>query len=69
MSVEYGFRMQLSVFEVESNGGAMVELCRRVVALLGRRERFDLVPIDREVRRRRLTWQDAPAWWERVTFQ
>jgi CRISPR-associated endonuclease Cas2 len=58
---EYGVRLQLSVFEIDIEPDEIETLRRHVGALLGRTDRFDLVPVDCDLRRARLSWQRAPA--------
>ena len=65
---EYGARLQLSVFEVEVEVDDIPLLQRRVGALLGAEDRFDLVPIDGDQRRPRLTWPDDGVWDAAVVF-
>ncbi len=54
---EYGRRLQWSVFEVDLEPIELPTLKRSVGALLAASDRFDLVPIDPDVRRARVTWQ------------
>jgi len=58
--LEFGRRIQRSVFEVELEPEELPALQRRVGALLGKRDAFDLVPIDQRAARARLSWQRPP---------
>jgi CRISPR-associated protein Cas2 len=55
--MRYGVRLQWSVFEVDVDPEDVVELQTRVGRLLAKTDAFDLVPIDVDPQRRRLSWQ------------
>ncbi|MBN9119960.1 MAG: CRISPR-associated endonuclease Cas2 [Planctomycetes bacterium] len=58
--LEYGRRVQRSVFEIEVDPEELEELQFRVGLLLAPSDRFDLFPIDRRFPKRRLSWQRDP---------
>lgn len=58
--LEYGRRVQRSVFEIEAEPEELDELKFRVVLLLAKTDRFDLFPIDRRYPKRRISWQRSP---------
>lgn len=55
--LEYGRRVQRSVFEVWLEPDEVTELRRRVGPLLARRDAFDLFPVDERGSRKRWRWQ------------
>ena len=58
--LEFGRRVQRSVFEVWLEPQMIPILRRRVGALLARDDRFDVFPIDERGTRRRFGWQRPP---------
>ena len=58
--LEYGRRIQRSVFEIEVEPEDLDELRFRVGVLLARTDAFDLFPIDRRYPKRRISWQRDP---------
>ncbi len=58
--LEYGRRVQRSVFEIEVEPEELDDLRFRVGVLLARTDAFDLFPIDRRFPRRRISWQRDP---------
>ncbi len=58
--LEYGRRVQRSVFEIEVEPEELDELRFRVGVLLAKNDAFDLFPIDRRFPKRRLSWQRDP---------
>ncbi|MEX0819339.1 MAG: CRISPR-associated endonuclease Cas2 [Pirellulaceae bacterium] len=55
--MRYGVRLQKSVFEVDADPESLTELQIKVGRLLGKSDAFDLIPIDQDPQRRRLSWQ------------
>ena len=55
--MDYGIRMQKSVFEVDLEPSEVRELQTRIGRLLSKQDVFDLVPIDQDPQRCRLRWQ------------
>lgn len=51
-----GFRLQYSVFQVTVDDHDIDELQRKVGPLLDPSDYFDLIPVDRDPRRSRLSW-------------
>jgi CRISPR-associated protein Cas2 len=58
--LEYGRRVQRSVFEIEVAPEELDELRFRVGLLLAKNDLFDLFPIDRRFPKRRISWQRDP---------
>jgi CRISPR-associated protein Cas2 len=58
--LEYGRRVQRSVFEIEVDPEDLDELRFRVGVLLAKTDAFDLFPIDRRFPKRRISWQREP---------
>jgi len=58
--LEYGRRVQRSVFEIEVEPEDLDELRFRVGVLLAKTDAFDLFPIDRRFPKRRISWQRDP---------
>lgn len=54
--LQYGDRIQESVFELCLDEGDMLELMLLVGAQLSTNDRFDLIPIDVHAGRKRLSW-------------
>ena len=57
----FGVRIQKSVFQVELEPDDLPDLQRSVGSLLSAEDRFDLLPVDLQPARPRLSWQNAPA--------
>jgi CRISPR-associated protein Cas2 len=55
--LEYGRRVQLSVFEIEVEPEELDALRFRIAVHLAVTDAFDLFPIDRRDPRRRISWQ------------
>ena len=55
--MRYGVRLQWSVFEVDVDPEDLVELQSKVGRLLTKTDAFELIPIDVDPQRRRLSWQ------------
>ena len=58
--LEYGRRVQRSVFEIEVDPEELDELRFRIGVLLAKTDLFDLFPIDRRFPKRRISWQRSP---------
>lgn len=58
--LEYGRRVQRSVFEIDVEPDELEELRFRIGLLLVATDAFDLFPIDRRFPQRRLSWQRDP---------
>ena len=58
--LEYGRRVQRSVFEIEVEPEELDDLRFRVGVLLAKTDLFDLFPIDRRFPKRRISWQRNP---------
>lgn len=58
--LEYGRRVQRSVFEIELETDELDELKFHVGLLLAKTDLFDLFPIDRRFPKRRISWQRDP---------
>ena len=58
--LEFGRRVQRSVFEIELEPDDLDELRFRVGVLLAKTDAFDLFPIDRRFPKRRISWQRDP---------
>ena len=58
--LEYGRRVQRSVFEIEIEPEELDELKFRIGLLLAKSDLFDLFPIDRRFPKRRISWQRDP---------
>ena len=56
----FGTRIQLSVYQLELDPLDVPELQRMVGSYLGKRDRFELVPIDVHPKRFRIAWQSEP---------
>jgi CRISPR-associated protein Cas2 len=56
----YGRRVQRSVFEIRVEPEELPHLRRRIGAVLGKHDAFDLFPVDLRDPRRRLRWQRPP---------
>ena len=59
--LEYGRRVQASVFEIDVDPEEMEELRLRVGSQLAKSDLFDFFPIDRRQPKRRLSWQRDPS--------
>lgn len=55
--MRYGVRLQWSVFEIDVDPEDVVQLQTQVGRLLAKTDAFDLIPIDVDPQRRRLSWQ------------
>ena len=55
--VNYGSRLQWSVFEVWLDPDDLPEFRRRIGSLLGKTDEFELIPVDDRPDRTRLRWQ------------
>ena len=58
--MQYGRRVQWSVFEIELAPGEVAEMQQRVGLWLARDDAFDLFPLDRREPERRVSWQREP---------
>jgi CRISPR-associated endonuclease Cas2 len=58
--LEYGRRLQYSVFEVWLDPEDLPELRRRIGPLLAKTDRFDIIPIDGRRPEHRYSWQRSP---------
>jgi CRISPR-associated protein Cas2 len=58
--VQYGRRIQRSVFEIDVEPEELPTLKRRVGVWLGKDDAFDLFPIDRRDPHRRIRWMKPP---------
>ena len=58
--LEYGRRVQRSVFEIEVEPEELDELRFRIGVLLAKTDLFDLFPVDRHFPKRRISWQRSP---------
>jgi CRISPR-associated protein Cas2 len=58
--LEFGRRVQKSVFEVWLEPHTIPLFRRRIGPLLAREDRFDVFPIDERGKRRRFSWQRPP---------
>jgi len=58
--LEFGRRVQRSVFEVSLDLDELAELRRRVGPLLARTDLFDIYPIDTRRPEARISWQRSP---------
>lgn len=58
--LEYGRRVQRSVFEIEVEPEELDDLRFRIGLLLAPTDAFDLFPIDRRFPKRRISWQRSP---------
>jgi CRISPR-associated protein Cas2 len=58
--LEYGRRIQFSVFEVSLEPEELRELRWRVGSLLAKADRFDIIPTDTRRPEQRISWQREP---------
>lgn len=58
--LEYGRRVQRSVFEVEIEPEELDELKFRIGLFLAKTDLFDFFPLDRRFPKRRISWQRDP---------
>jgi CRISPR-associated protein Cas2 len=65
--LEYGRRIQYSVFEVWLDPEDLPELRRRIGPLLAKTDRFDIIPIDARRPEQWFSWQRAP-WPDDIIF-
>lgn len=63
---DYGHRLQRSVFKVWIEPQELPVLRRRLGALLGKTDDFDLFPLDTRDPKRRIRWQRLPEGWQPV---
>ena len=54
---EYGQRIQWSVFEVDLEPQEVAELRSRLGPVLGKKDAFEIIPIDATGNRKRYRWQ------------
>jgi CRISPR-associated endonuclease Cas2 len=54
-----GFRIQKSVYQIHIQPNEVAELQRDIGRLLAKTDRFDILPLDRDTRRKRLCWQST----------
>ena len=59
--LQYGQRLQKSVFEIEVDPDELPELRRELGALLSLRDAFALIPVDDRGTRATITWQRPAA--------
>ena len=52
----FGVRLQRSVFEIDIEPPLLEGVLVEIGSTLSREDRFDLIPIDRDERRKRLSW-------------
>lgn len=55
--IQYGVRLQWSVFEVWLDPDDLPEFRRRIGSLLAEADEFDLIPVDERPNRTRMRWQ------------
>jgi len=58
--LEYGRRLQRSVYEIDVEPEELDELRFRIGLLLAKNDLFDFFPIDRRDPKRRISWQRDP---------
>jgi CRISPR-associated protein Cas2 len=58
--LEFGRRLQRSVFEIDVEPEDLDELRFRIGLLLAKNDRFDFFPLDRRDPKRRISWQRDP---------
>ena len=56
---DYGYRIQLSVFEMNLQDSELTEVQRQLGMLLSKEDRLELIPIDTDRRRKRLRWMGS----------